>query len=217
MQATLLIGCEHLHHSEREVRLCNSVACSDHVVGFQGCYDKRYLVPAAETASVRDAEGPFYVPGQNVEVFLATTPQGAYRFGTAICYDLCFGAHFRDLLGAEQTVDFFVQCGAEGQDRDQVVADRMLRFARLRAVESRRPLVRNVTLGHSALIDGNGVVREALPPEPLTEPYWLGAIPLDGRRSFYAVYGDWIAQLSCSAVAIMTLLSLQYAKKSHLT
>ena len=212
LQATLVIGCEHLVHKMAASSRYNSLACSDHAEGFQGCYDKRRLVPAAETSPGQQNNGLFYTAGEGVTVFRTTTPGGVYRFGTSICYDLCFSDHFREMR-ADETIDFFVQSGAEGQDRDDVVADRMLRFARLRAVENRRPLVRNVTLGHSVLIDGNGIVRQALPPEPILSPTWFGAIPLDRRSSFYAFAGDWIAHLSGATIALMGLVVSGHERK----
>ena len=208
LRTTLVIGCERLVQGPRTSQRFNSVACSDHVEGFQGCYDKRFLVPAAETSPRTLSDTLLYTPGSGVIVFHTTTPTGVYRFGTSICYDVCFSDHFRDTRQGAEPIDFFVQSGAEGQDRDHVVADRMLRFARLRAVENRRPLVRNVTLGHSALVDGNGMVRRALPPEPIVSPMWLGPIPLDSRTSVYAVTGDWIAHVAWVTITILVLLTL---------
>ncbi len=200
LQATLVIGCEHQIDSARY----NAVACVDPEGNFLGCYDKRSLVPGVE-----DDRGAAYAPGRSAGVFRLTTPRAVYHFGTAICYDLCFGEHFRKLrqeAGRTHGVDFFVQSGAEGQDRDDVVADWMLRYARLRAVENRRPIVRNATLGHSALIDGNGTLRKVLPTTPIEAPTWFGAIPLDNRFSLYAFAGDWVGGLSLTAIAVLLVL-----------
>lgn len=200
LQATLLIGCEHQINSARY----NSVACVDPQIGLLGCYDKRSLVPGVE-----DDGGTAYFPGRSVGVYHLSTQQGVYCFGTAICYDLCFSEHFRELrqeTEGEGSIDFFVQSGAEGQDRNDVVAYWMLRYARLRAVENRRPLVRNATLGHSALIDGNGTIRRVLPTTPIDSPTWLGAIPLDGRFSLYTVTGDWVGGLSLTTIAVLFVL-----------
>ena len=201
LQATLVIGCEHQIDSARY----NAVACVDPEGSFLGCYDKRSLVPGVE-----DDVGAAYAPGRSAGVFRLSTPQAVYHFGAAICYDLCFSAHFRELRQeayGTRGVDFFVQSGAEGQDRDDVLADWMLRYARLRAVENRRPLVRNATLGHSALIDGNGTVRKILPTTPIEAPTWFGAIPLDKRFSLYAVAGDWVGGLCLTTLGVLLTLS----------
>jgi apolipoprotein N-acyltransferase len=201
LQATLVIGCEHQSNSARY----NAVACVGPQTGFLGCYDKRYLVPGVEN----DGQAA-YLRGRGPGVFRLSTPQGEYHFGTAVCYDLCFSEHFRKLRRESDSangVDFFVQSGAEGQDGDDVVADWMLLYARLRAVESRRPLVRNATLGHSALIDGNGTLRRVLPTTPIDSPTWLGTIPLDDRFSLYSIGGDWVGSLSLSTIAVLLALS----------
>lgn len=206
LKATLVIGCEHrVKGGESSVRY-NSVACVGPVEGYQGCYDKRYLVPTAETVSTAGDGLPYYTHGNSDCVFRVVTPTGVRTFGTAICYDLCFSKHFRDIR-KNKAVDFFVQSGAEGQDHNDVVAERMLSFARLRAIENRRPLVRNATLGYSALIDGNGTVRQSLPPEPIDSPIWFGAIPLDDRTSLYTTAGDWPASMCCATIAILALLT----------
>lgn len=197
LHATLVIGCEHMADIDDESARYNSVACVDSQRGLLGCYDKRCLVPSVE------ADGDTaYQRGESSGVFPVVTSEGVYHFGVAICYDLCFSEHFRQLRG-ERQVDFYVQCGAEGQDRNDVVADWMLRYARLRAVESRRPIVRNATLGYSGLIDGNGTVRRVLPATPIERPTWLGTIPVENRGSFYAVVGDWVGGLSLVAITLL--------------
>ena len=68
-----------------------------------------------------------------------------------------------------------------------------------RTVEHRVPLARAVNTGISALIDGNGEIRDALPRQ--TESVLNVSIPLDDRTSTYTVLGDWLG-LSCLAVTI---------------
>ena len=197
--STLVIGCERVHRSKEGSRSFNSLACAGAIEGFQGCYDKVNLVPGAETAmrsaDLIGATEYAYRRGEDMRLFNLSTATVAYRFAPGICYDLCFGNHYRGF--PTQEADFLVQCGAEGQDKSGKIAWLMLRYARLRSVENRRALVRNVTLGHSALVDSNGVVRVALSTEPITMPTWLGAVPIDTRQSLYAIAGDWIAYLAC--------------------
>ncbi|NOY30301.1 MAG: apolipoprotein N-acyltransferase [Planctomycetes bacterium] len=200
---TLVIGCKRIQGANSY----NSLACADSTEGFQGCYDKINLVPGAEApmrgTELFDASNFSYQRGQDLRVFRLPTKTGVYRFAPAICYDLCFGQHFRK--SQTQDIDFLVQCGAEGQDKSDEVARWMLRYARLRAIENRRSLVRNATFGYSALIDGNGVVQVALTTDPITSPTWLGAVPIDTRWSFYAYWGDWIAYVACFATMGLAL------------
>ncbi len=203
LDCTLVIGCERARGASRY----NSLACADPVEGFQGCYDKINLVPGAEASMHRtalvDANNFSYQRGQDLRVFRLPTETRVYCFAPAICYDICFGQHFRK--SRTQDIDFLVQSGAEGQDKSDEVARLMLRYARLRAIENRRALVRNATFGYSGLIDGNGVVQVALTTDPITSPTWLGVVPIDTRWSFYSYWGDWIAFSSCFAIVILAL------------
>jgi len=199
--STLVIGCERIHITKEGYRSYNSLACVDQDGAFQGCYDKINLVPGAEStmrsAELFDAQEFAYSRGDDLGAFRLPTSTASYRFAPAICYDICFGKHFRVM--SSPSVDFLVQCGAEGQDESGDISWLMLRYARLRAIENRRALVRNVTLGHSALIDGNGKVLESLTTEPIISPTWLGAVPIDNRWSLYAFCGDWVAYVACFA------------------
>lgn len=199
--STLVIGCERVHITAQGSTSYNSMACADSLAGFQGCYDKMNLVPGAETemrsAEVFDASEFSYGRGKGLRVFQVPTSSGVYCAAPAVCYDLCFGQHFRSRTARD--ADFLVQCGAEGQDENDVVAWLMLRYAKLRAIENRRAIVRNATFGYSGLIDGNGVVQAALSTEPITSPTWLGKVPIDDRWSLYARAGDWIAYVACLA------------------
>jgi apolipoprotein N-acyltransferase len=76
-------------------------------------------------------------------------------------------------------------------------------MARLRAIETRRSLVRNAADGASGIWDscGRSVVRST--QEAITRPTLLGAMPLDVRSSLYVVWGDWPIVL----VAVVVLLA----------
>ncbi len=214
---TVVIGCERKQVTGTKVITYNSMACADPLEGYQGCYDKVNLVPGAES-SMRSA-GEFnrdefeYGRGDCYRVFNVPTKGASYRFATAICYDLCFGQHFLHPSASDQgeRPDFLVQIGAEGQDSSDVLATRMLRYARLRAIESRRSLVRNVTFGYSALIDSNGDTRTVLPTTPISTPTWLGAVPIDDRYSFYAFHGDWVAYSSCLALVALAVINPRFS------
>jgi len=221
--STLVIGCKRIHVTREGSCNFNSLACVDPLEGYQGCYDKVNLVPGAEatmrSAELFDASKFAYSRGHELNIFRLPSKTATYRFAPAICYDLCFGKHFRSV--STQKVDFLVQSGAEGQDDSGKISWLMLRYARIRAIENRRALVRNATLGHSALIDSNGVVRAILTTEPITSPTWLGAVPIDTRWSLYSRCGDWVAYVACLATLGLVVpvsrrprLGYRFAKRS---
>jgi apolipoprotein N-acyltransferase len=80
-----------------------------------------------------------------------------------------------------------------------------LAICQFRAIECRRPLVRAVNMGISAVIDGNGRV-VALPGPTWQKSKGLMAvvkapIPLDDRKSLFAWTGDWLPWLCWAGIA----------------
>src|SRR5690606_1556993 len=72
--------------------------------------------------------------------------------------------------------------------------------AAFRAVETRTPMVRAVNMGISAIIDGDGVIRQrAVDPETgrskQVEAVLVDYVPLDPRQSLYVAWGDWFGTL----------------------
>ena len=218
--ATLLIGCERLSLGKHCWQRFNSIACTRRQLGFQQpvieCYDKRYPVPWAEFLPYSGGgESTGYQHGAGQATFRIRSRENGrtYRCRPSICYDLCFASHFWNHATAGQTSgspDFIFHCGAEGQDRTGALSEVMLRMARLRAVETRRAIVRNVSQGTSGIIDGNGEVRIAAAEHAIENPIWIGPIPIDQRTSFYARFGDWPMIFIC---VLSTLVGVSMDRK----
>ena len=77
--------------------------------------------------------------------------------------------------------------------------DMHLAMGVFRAVENRVPLARAVNTGLSALVDGNGEIREFLAKE--CKGVLSVTVPLDRRTSYYSRWGDWLG-LTCLAISI---------------
>ncbi len=79
-----------------------------------------------------------------------------------------------------------------------------------RAIECRRPLVRAVNSGITAIIDSNGHVVKAAGGNTgrlgMASEIVVGDVPLDQRRSLHATAGDWLA-VGCFALSAACLLS----------
>jgi apolipoprotein N-acyltransferase len=117
--------------------------------------------------------------------------------------------------------DFLIEISNDGWFDGTAEHEEHLAICRFRAVETRRSIARAVNMGISGVIDGNGrVLRPAplfnydpdthlwnvaaeagpLPDLPVSE--WrdfkkcqgilLATVPLDGRTSLYARWGDWL-------------------------
>ena len=68
--------------------------------------------------------------------------------------------------------------------------DMHLAIGVFRAIENRVPLARAVNTGLSALVDGNGEIRESLAKE--CKGVLSVTVPLDRRTSYYSQWGDWL-------------------------
>lgn len=200
-QATLVLGCERVDLPENGVGCYNynSVAVVDPVVGFLGWYDKNHLVPYGEfepwaNPTLRDdgyrhgtAAAAFRIRARPTDAGLVIAPR--------ICFDSCFPAvHRRAFTEQPRSLwpELFLVSSSESLDATGALPQLMLAACRFRAIECRRPLVRNVCGGISAAIDSRGDVTLAFASSDVRRPERLGPIPLDSRRTLYVRWGDWL-------------------------
>ncbi|MEO0530082.1 MAG: prepilin-type N-terminal cleavage/methylation domain-containing protein [Planctomycetota bacterium] len=116
-----------------------------------------------------------------------------YRFGCSICYDAAFTEHSRMVMQSGP-VDFFVHCGSETADNRGVLQKHLLCMARLRAIETRRPILRNASGGYSGIIDSSGRFTPVAEPA-INRVVLTGPLPLDDRPSPYIAWGDVLTPL----------------------
>lgn len=172
---------------------------------FVGQYDKIHLVPFGEyvpmgrwlgfldalTAEVSD-----FRPGREPAVL----PSGSARLGPLICYEAIFPGLARGLV--EQGADVLVNLSNDGWFGQSAAPAQHLNMARVRAVETRRFLLRATNTGITAVVDPYGrVVAEA--PSHTRTVLTAGFAP---RRdvTWYARHGDWFAAL-CALVSAAAL------------
>jgi apolipoprotein N-acyltransferase len=148
-------------------------------------------------------------------------------FGVLICYE----DTVPDIARAYAGVDFLVNISNDGWFDGTSQHDQHLATARFRAVETRRPLVRAVNMGISAVIDADGRVLTpvqehpglgvwVVPPEhrrSMPPAEWgrfkkvscviVAHVPLDGRHSVYAQVGDVLALSVCAVLGLLLLAS----------
>ncbi|WPL15859.1 Apolipoprotein N-acyltransferase [Thiorhodovibrio winogradskyi] len=130
-------------------------------------YYKRHLVPFGEYLPLRALIGPlvdwFDVPMSSFSPGRAEQPLlrvGPHHAGASICYEDVFPDQVRQALPA---ADYLVNVSNDAWFGDSLAPAQHLEFARLRALENGRYLVRATNTGISAIIDQKGRLTAVLP------------------------------------------------------
>jgi apolipoprotein N-acyltransferase len=129
---------------------------------------------------------------------VGTLPGG--RYSVFICYEAIFAGEIRQF--AYNGAQLLINISNDGWFGRTAAPVSHLEAARVRAVESRRWLLRDTNNGFTASIDPYGRIVAELPPDirgELDAPY-----AFRGDLTFYVRHGDWLPVLSL----IGTLLSL---------
>ncbi len=136
-------------------------------------------------------------------------PNG-HVFATPICYESAFGAHCNALLGSKGA--FLVVITNDGWWGNTPGYKQHLNLARLRAIETRKYVVRSANTGVSALIDDRGQITQQIQWEKAG--FIIGEICPNTHLTLHARWGDWPALLALLA-CIGTLIyvwKLRYTK-----
>ena len=124
---------------------------------------------------------------------------GEFTFGVLICYedtDPVLARQYALTDSEGPPVDFFVNISNDGWFDGTSQHEQHLATCRFRAVEARRAIARSVNMGISAVIDGSGRI-VALPGPTNSESKKMEGfvacrVPIDHRKSYYALFGDWL-------------------------
>ena len=230
--APLLLGSIAYENADTpQERWSNGVFAVSPVAGLDAdYYAKRHLVPFGEYVPLRPVLGWLekfvpvggdFEPGQDAGLFsLALGPVEGTRVGALICYEDIFPDLARSSVRAGAEV-LLVNTN-NGWFGEGAAAYQHAAHAVLRAVETRRPVLRAGNSGWSGWIDECGAVRAVLtrdaagavrtvPAARGEEPgtvYFRGGASLQvsrdarffGVRSFYVEWGDWFVAVSAALV-----------------
>lgn len=176
-------------------------------------YYKRHLVPFGEYlplgALIEPVVDWFDVPMSSFSPGRADKPLltvGAHQVGASICYEDVFADEVRQSL---PEADYLINVSNDAWFGDSLAPAQHLEFARLRALENGRYLVRATNTGISAIIDQNGQVRGELPA--FERGALVGEVqPFSGQTPF-SRFGSTIA---IGLAAAMLALSLWLGRGS---
>jgi apolipoprotein N-acyltransferase len=180
--------------------------------GIRARYDKLHLLPFAEyfpLRTIRFLRRHFervrsFVPGAELRLL----PTAAGLAGMQLCFEAIFPGLVRRQVraGAEILLnlsnDAWLQSWAGGEQH--------LLMVRLRAIETRRWMVRSTTTGVSAFIDSYGNVRGRI--EADRREALVGEVYGSNLRTPYVVVGDLFA-FACAALVAGVLLGVR--RRSH--
>jgi len=165
-------------------------------------YDKLHLVPFGEYVPLREyltfagrltADISDFTPGTEYRV--GELPGG--RFGVYICYEAIFPNEVRHFAG--NGAEMLINLSNDGWFGRSAAPTQHLMMARVRAVESRRWMLRDTNNGYTVAIDPYGRTVAALQTDirgQLDAPY-----DFRSDKTPYVRWGDWIAWL-CLFVSI---------------
>ena len=213
MGVPMLVGALTYDHRPAGLSKFNSALLFEPKVATLQSYHKLHLVPFGEYVPLitmfpwltvftpyhgASAHVPSLDFGREPTVF----DLGPYRIATAICFEdtvpQVVQRFFTETPDGRQP-DALLNLSNDGWFHGSSEHEMHLAISIFRAVEHRVPLARAANTGVSAIVDGNGRVREML--ATLKEGVVSGILPLDDRSSYYSAWGDWLGR-SCLAVTI---------------
>jgi apolipoprotein N-acyltransferase len=224
-KAPMLIGADAIEHPEpgRDTYY-NAAFVVDPQLGVQAAYyAKRRLVQFGEYIPLRPIFGwigkfaPIdgdFTPGNDSTPLVVPMDRGAAAFGVLICYEDLFSR-----LACEEVragADALVVVTNDTWYGEGAAAYQHAAHSVLRAVETRRPVLRCGNAGWSGWIDEFGSIRRVMQDENGSIYYRgisLANVTRDqrwiGRNSFYVEHGNWfLAVCACLAAFGFSLLKV---------
>ena len=203
----------------------NAAVVVDPVTGVQSShYAKRHLVPFGEYVPLRPVLGwlskfvPIgddFTPGPDSSPLVMSLPNAVVTVGPLICYEDIFPSLARTSVRAGS--EFLAVLTNNAWYGESGAATQHAAHSVLRAVETRRPVLRCGNGGWSGWIDEFGSIRATV-ENSAGSIYFRGTetitVSRDARwvgvRSFYVEHGDWFVVV-CVALAALGYVAVRFA------
>lgn len=179
-----------------------------------GAYDKRRRVPFAEYFPLREPLAPLYgwvfralglpdLTGLQPAQRDRPLTLGAVAYGAYVCYESVFPGIARGLV--QDGAGVLVNVSNDGWFNAGNGVEQHFQMGRVRAIETRRFLLRAGNIGVTAMIDPRGQVAQALPLKQ------AGALParfaIQEGQTWYVRLGEWpvgVAALALLGIVVGT-------------
>ncbi len=186
-----------------------------------GLYLKRHLVPFGEYYPVPDfvhslMKNWLGLPYDNISAGRwqqSPVMVGDVPVGISICYEDAFSGDIRSLLPQAQLL---VNVSNDAWFGDSIAPAQHLQIARMRALETGRPLLRATNTGISAVIGADGSLRSTT-PQFKVERLRADVVPRTGTTPFVR-YGNlplWIASVLCCIAGFLLARQQSAASTRH--
>ena len=160
----------------------------------RGMYHKNHLVPFTEYLPLKFLLGGLvdfmqvpmsdFSKGGDSQKPLKVANQYA---GISICFEDAFG---EEVINALPEATFLVNVSNDAWFDSSWAPPQHLQMARMRALESGRPMLRATNTGMTAIIDAKGVIKSAAPQFEVATI--SGTIQPRGGLTLYAMTGNWL-------------------------
>ncbi|MEQ1799050.1 MAG: apolipoprotein N-acyltransferase, partial [Lacibacter sp.] len=130
--------------------------------------------------------------------------KNGYVIAPAICYESIYGEYMSKFI--DSGANMIAVITNDGWWGNTPGYKHHMLYAKLRAIETRKWVLRSANTGISCFIDPAGNVFEQ-------QPWWTEAaikmhVPIENKKTFYVRYGDLISKLALILAALMILLGL---------
>jgi apolipoprotein N-acyltransferase len=148
-------------------------------------YDKVALMPFSESNPLR---GIAEIPGDDYRAGQSRRPLSSHAgsLGVLLCSESMFGAHAREAV--REGAEVLVNAANDSWFASEAAARMQLDMSVLRAVETRRFVLRPTLTGYTAVIDPRGVITDLA---PFGTPEWIVSEVRPSRAATgYLLWGD---------------------------
>ena len=133
------------------------------------------------------------------------------KVGPVICYESIYGEFLTEYV--RKGAHFLAIITNDAWWGDTPGHKQLLSYARLRAIENRRAIVRSANTGISAIINAKGEIVKELPYE--SKGVLRGKFSPAERITFYTQYGDYIARWSGFVAILFFLIAVSGRLKKN--
>jgi apolipoprotein N-acyltransferase len=123
------------------------------------------------------------------------------KIGSPICYETLFGEYITAFV--RKGASILVIILNEGWYNNHGIAERFLHYASLRAIETRRTVLRSSNQGYSSITDKRGNILATR----TTQGSLMAKGKLGNGLTFYSIYGDLIGLASLITLALILIFN----------